>query len=194
MNKKQTSRISQDRYLSEELANLHFLTFERAHKNKGKFDIYENIVFLNRYLILLDKYILEKDLKNALKVQVCLDQAYFHLGLIKPLYWRWGSAKGGRVNKKKEGIQIAIEKNLIQSRIKTATGLWSYFEKTYSKNDPYTTPDFNYQVWFYRDIVDNRRNGGSLIQESFKGKESSIGFKGFERYFYAVKQKMSPDQ
>jgi len=181
-----------DRNLESEISSLIFLTLERIHENKEKFDIYTNIKFVNRYIKLLDKYVSDKNLKGALAAQICLDYACFHLGLIKPLHWRWRSQKGGRADKTKKGIWKAIEEEP-QTKTARASWLWRHFERMYSGDSAYETPNFDYEIRFERDSVDVRPYGGYLIQKSLDdGKTSSIKFKTFEKYVKRIKRQMDP--
>ncbi len=161
-------------------------TFERIQKKE--FDAFDNVVYLNRYIKLLGKYVQDKNLKRALTAQICLDFAFFHLGLIKPLWLKWASQRGGRAKKIKIGIRTLIEKHLPQLKIKTPRNMWNQLEKWYpTEESGYETPDCNYTVWFGRDVTDESPTGGYLYQRLLGEKKVPIKFKTFEKCFYEIK-------
>jgi hypothetical protein len=176
--------------ISKDLSNLIHETAKCAVSRKLNFK--EGFSFVNSYLKILEKHILEKDIKNALTAQTLIDYIFYSTVGV-PLYMWFGARKGGQADKTKKGIWAAIEKNLPQRKIKTPSRVWKYFEMMYSgdgEDKAYWTPDLNYKIWFARDVTDRRPNGGYLIQKSFDGKQSSITFKTFEKYFYKIKHNM----
>jgi hypothetical protein len=161
------------RYLSEELANLHLKTVE--YIRGGNFNINATIHYLNSYIKLLTKYISEKDIENALKVQVLLDHAFYNFGLGKPLYLKWAARKGGLADKRKKGILLAIKEALPRIKEMSATMAWRFFEREHSPEEILEVG--GYEIYSYNDL---------LFQEDPLGKLSSIKFKTFEKYFYQV--------
>lgn len=181
----------QTRSLPDELSNIVFMIAEHKHRNNGKINIHEGLQYLNRYIKLLGKYIEDKDTKNALIVQALFDHACYNLGLVQPFCLQWAARKGGRADKTKKGIRIAIENHLSTEKLITPLHLWKHFKLSHNnEQNAFETPDLNYTVWFYEEVTDRRTTGGYLTQKSFDGKELSIRFKTFERYIYKIKQKL----
>lgn len=165
--------------LSDELSDLLIKTAEHIGSSRN-FDINEKIKFLLAYVKILEKYISDKDTKNALIVQTLLDHAFYNLGLSKPEYLTVAARRGGRADKKKKGICITIKDLLPKIRGLSPVRAWRFFKREYPKSKPFSVGE--YEVYFEPDHSGD--GSEDVLVHVYDLKESSIKYKTFEKYFY----------
>lgn len=108
-----------------------------------------------------------------------LNLALYNTGLLKPLYMDFGRWKGGRALKRPIGILLAMEKVLsTKKKILGPLWLWKIFERERFEID-------GYEIFYYNDQAGLKEND-LLCQRDFAGKEHSIKFKTFERWYYKI--------
>jgi hypothetical protein len=97
------------------------------------------------------------------------------------------SSKGGKASKKKEGIRLAIKEALDKSKVKTAKGLWKYFEINHG-GEKHALKVGDYNVWFYKNPTGS---GKDLLYQDDGGKESTVTFVTFKKYVMEVKKSLT---
>jgi hypothetical protein len=170
----------QGRSLPGELSSLILRTVEHIG-HTGNFNINEKFHYLNSYIKLLTKYITEKDIENALKVQASLDIVFYNL-TGKPLYLEWAAKRGGRADKRKKGIRLAIKELLPKIKGLSPRMAWRFFKREYPSSKPFIVGE--YEIYFGPDSTGNESDDLLIQTKDFK--DSSIKYKTFEKYFYQV--------
>ena len=174
-----TKSQERKRSLPDELANLYIRIAERRQHTR-KFDINETLSFLNSCIKLFDKYIQKEDLRNLATIQCLMAHAYYELGLARPLHLRLGAQRGGRADKKRKGIQMAIETLLPQIKRLSPMLAWRLFKREHPSSKPLNLG--RYEIYFAADSTGNESE--DLLVQAYGLEESTIKYKTFERYFY----------
>lgn len=105
------------------------------------------------------------------------------------------SSKGGKAPKKKEGIRLAIQGALEKSKVKTAAGLWRYFEE-HHRSEESAFQEGNCDVWYEQDPPGS---GEGFLWYAIYRKQGSkdivvkdrIVFATFKRYVREVKKSLT---